>query len=771
MKNSITTKVSKKQLTLIPDVLSEDNEFDVKVINGSKQFTSFQLELTARGLENESNLDWYKVEPEICSKNPPGSETDFHIAITKPPIPAYDSTIDLILTTFSIEDEKLSNSQKIKLKVESPRKKIDIQLPVKQFRGKPGETIEIPVTITNISPKFVDIKLKLSGLEDFEIKNNNFDLQIKPSITQTINFFCQIPQQPTKISYQFKIEALSLNNLYQSYDKGDIEILPYGIIEFQCNNPIQSIPNETGNQANIVCYELEFTNHTYSKEKVNLSLDGKDIRKCHFEHSDSILLQRNEHISDNDKQKIDIKVRKERPWFGWKRKYNFAISPHLQSGSEVEIKPKLDSEILRLNVSPIIPFFLQFLGLLSIPLLILWLNYLRTPSYHTAPVTSVVLTDIAGAVISGSSDGTIRHWQFNHSLWGNQSNLTYQEESDITKPIRVIRSKPGTRDKVAVGLENGKIKLWDLSLKEREETYFKPGDEKNRVFDLDFTNDSQTLIAAYGSGAIRVWNLDKADKNNSNIPKEEINANFTISTLGISENNDLPLVVLGGRYNKLAFWDWEKNQSESEKVEDNESKSKSKKIIYHLPYNTLNEDKPIFPPISGKESYITSLAIADENNLLITADNKGFINSWDLSKIRGCIKNPNNQKILKSESDLQIVELVDCVGGENVTNNRSDKFPSIRSVAMTKNESYLASAGDDGYVRIWEINDKGKKCSYFYKKQTGAKLNTVDIKFIKNEDDNEELLIVTGDDKHRVKLYRKNIKNINEQVDKNANCK
>ena len=187
MKSSIITKVTKRQLTFIPDSLSEDNEFDDTVINESKKFTSFQLELTAKGLENESNLDWYKVEPEICTKNPPGSETNFHIAITKPPIPAYDSTVDLTLTTFSIEDEKLFSSEKIKLKVESPRKKIAVQLPVKEFRGRPGETIEIPVTITNISPKFVDTKLKLSGLEDFEIKNNNLNLQIKPSITQTIN--------------------------------------------------------------------------------------------------------------------------------------------------------------------------------------------------------------------------------------------------------------------------------------------------------------------------------------------------------------------------------------------------------------------------------------------------------------------------------------------------------------------------------------------------------------------------------------------------------
>ena len=50
----------------------------------------------------------------------------------------------------------------------------------------------------------------------------------------------------------------------------------------------------------------------------------------------------------------------------------------------------------------------------------------------------------------------------------------------------------------------------------------------------------------------------------------------------------------------------------------------------------------------------------------------------------------------------------DCADGKTIPNNRSYKFPSIRSIAITKNEycqneSYLASAGDDGYVRIFVI--------------------------------------------------------------------
>ena len=44
-----------------------------------------------------------------------------------------------------------------------------------------------------------------------------------------------------------------------------------------------------------------------------------------------------------------------------------------------------------------------------------------------------------------------------------------------------------------------------------------------------------------------------------------------------------------------------------------------------------------------------------------------------------------------------------------IHNNQTEEFPSIRSVAITEDESYLASAGDDGYVRICQIKDKGHR--------------------------------------------------------------
>ena len=769
MKSPITTVVTKKQLTIIPDSLSEDNEFDVKVINGSNKFISFQLELTAKGLEDKSDFDWYKVEPEICTKNPPGSETDFHIAITKPPIPAYDSTIDLILTALSVEDEKLYNSQKIRLKVENPRKNIDIQLNSnKKFRGKPGEKIEIPVTITNISPHFTDIQLELSGLENFEIQNNNLILQLRPVSTQTINLSCQIPEQPTETSYNFQIAAISQNNVCQSYDEGNLEILPYGIVEFECHNAVQNIPNKDGEKPNLVCYELEFTNHSYSRQQVNVNLVGKDVNKCDVYQSENIPLKAN----DNKKPILKKYVEKKRPWFGWKRQFKFAVSPYLHSGSEVEIKSKVDSETLTLNVSPIIPLFLQFLGLLSIPLLILFLNYLRFPG-HKAPVTSVRFTDIAGTVISGSSDRTIRRWQVNNNLLENQNGLKHEDilasESEIKKAVRVIRFRPKQHNQVAVGLENGEIHLWDLSSGKHISRYLQFKDEKNRVFDLDFTNDAQTLIAAYGGGQIRQWNLNQPGLMDFNIRLQSINSKFTISTLGISENSknyDLPLVIVGGRFNKLAFWDWQnKNRSKDENLNEIN--------IYHLPYyDNLNEKQ-----ISGKESYITSLAIADKKELLITADNKGLLKLWDLNKIRECIVIHRNYKNDDDEKNKLYYIPLNCTRNNVLINqvalnkdsdSQTRNFPSIRSIAITEDESYLASAGDDGYIRIWKIQSReNEERLCFYKKQTGAKLNTVDIKLKKIEGKEEkELLIATGDDNFKVKLYRENIEKIDKEVDK-----
>ena len=206
---------------------------------------------------------------------------------------------------------------------------------------------------------------------------------------------------------------------------------------------------------------------------------------------------------------------------------------------------------------------------------------------------------------------------------------------------------------------------------------------------------------------------------------------------------------MGGNFNKLGFWDW--------KNPDKNNRDK----IYHLSDNSSQA-------VVGKESYITSLAIADKKNILFTADNKCLIKWWDLNKIRNCISNPENQE--ESGKKSRIINLVNCTDGNIIYNNKEEDFPSIRSIAITKNENenYLVSVGDDKYIRVWTIdsNDSNNKFSCIYNQKKDARFNTVDIKLERTDikDEQKELLIATGDDKYRVMLYR--ISNVNKLTGK-----
>lgn len=771
MKNAIKTIVSKPEIALKPDSLSDsyqDNEFDVTVINNSQKFTSFQIELTAPSFEEQLDENWYRIEPEICSKNPPGSKTDFHIIVTKPPIPAYNKTIDLFIKTFSIEDEKLSNSKKIQLKIGNPAKAINLQLLNQNIKANPGQNIEVPVALTNLDSNKIDVQLEFlvtinrfqtSDLDKFDIERCLYP-QIRPTSTETLNFSCNIPDDAKPGSYNFKVKALSSGDFFQS-DEGIIEILTPGIIEFRCEENIQEIPNKNTKNSHRFAYKLEFTNNSYLENKLIVSLQGKDVEKCKFsEVCFENTLEANKDKLNKKNSIVNIYGTKQRPLLGWKRQLEFTALPKLESANKVEIIPKTHQ--LKLNVLPIIPFFWQIIGLISIPLLLLLFNYFKFTG-HDAPVTTVRLSNFANTVISGSSDRTIRSWEVNNSWFQNWTGLKFKsllslkpekESKAIKKAIRIIRFRPGSRNEIAVGLENGEVHLWDyLSEKERVTPenirLINQQEEGNRVFDLEFTNNSQTLIAAY-SGKIRELNLNTQQQN------LEIKTGFTISSLGISENSQRPLVVVGGNFNKLGFWDW--------KNPDKNNRDK----IYHLSDNSSQA-------VVGKESYITSLAIADKKNILFTADNKGLIKWWDFNKIRKCISNPENQEELRKEP--RIINLINCTDGNRIYNNEEEDFPSIRSIAITKNENenYLVSVGDDKYIRVWTIdsndsNDSNNKFSCIYNQKKDARFNTVDIKLKRTDikDEQKELLIATGDDKSRVMLYR--ISNVNELTGKEK-CK
>jgi WD40 repeat protein len=307
---------------------------------------------------------------------------------------------------------------------------------------------------------------------------------------------------------------------------------------------------------------------------------------------------------------------------------------------------------------------------------------------------------IADRVISSSADKTIRSW----SVKGNHLEPT----GVFAKPgkaVRVIRYRPVDNDLVAAGLENGEIQLWDVlgDRKKPVESFYSQKDD--RVFDLAFTKDSRYLFSSHGSGLVLAWDIERdlSDKTfGSNKPLLTLKSDFAVYDLAVVGKGDRNLAI-GGRFNKLVVWNLASNK------------------IRRVPYRE-----------GSKDDYIQSIAVAaDKPNLMATADTQGYITLWDM---RECLVNDVKCEILDQWSMGH--------GGK-----------AVRSVNLSKDGCYLASAGDDKREMLWPLSTEGRRHSKFRNGREIAKfskkLNDVALSV-----EGENILMVSGGDDHRVQLRR-----------------
>lgn len=790
MADHIKVEVTRRELKFAPiddeeqeiDRANSEDEFDVYVTNNSNQLASFQLELLAAGVKPSSGLKWYRIEPQSGTKKPPGQTTKFSVKIIKAPIPAYNTTIDLTLKVFSVEFEELFNEQRLKLEIREVRRSFRINLPIKDFRGMPGDTVEIPLLVYNLSSKNVNVTLtflqsdltQVDGAND-SLESTSSQARLNPSwfkprkgysIEQTLpiaagdlaetSFQCQIPASVEAYSqrYPFRIEARSDTGGYQSRG-GSIEILPWGAVEWHCPTLGQSIPDRRIDRAgrrlkrrsNAAVYNLTFGNRSNLPQRIQLHVSNR--QQCGLIIPDPIELE-----PDSDAtQTVPLTAQKRQPLIGREQRLLFRVFPELTalSGEPSSIRPDPTVQLFELRVKPLIPVIWQLAAFLLL-LLLLWFTWLLNPVSHSAPVNSVRLIENGYAAISGSTDGTVRRWRVDEILGIPYLTSDRQLLANLEKPVRVVSQKPERDSQIAVGLGNGDLELWDVSQRRGDPSTIQHQDN-DRVFGLDFTKDSKFLFSGHSSGFIRQWELKPSGAVVRANPSTAY-PRFAISALAISESQTAPekLAIAGERYNKLALWDW------------NSRKLYDLKYEYQEPANLQAQP---FAPVSSQQDYIESLAINDQKNLLVTADSNGYTTLWDMRKIRECITQADTNGAtdgLKSGTENKLFKL-------SCNNNPIQKqwyggvegqSGHLRSVALSQNGCYLTRVGDDGRVMVWRTREilerpddaieaagedlNQQSISQFW--QT-AKLNSVDIHAF-----NDHVLVVTGDDRHRVRAFR-----------------
>ena len=756
-------EVTKQRLQLVPDSSSSftadlrrsDCEFELKVVNASEHFASFQVELIAEGTDPDSRTKWYSVEPKVCAKKPPGDATQFRIVITKAPIPTCDITIPVMVRVFSIESESISDTQTIELAIKKPESPLKVYLPVKNLKVYPGDRLDIPVLMYNLSPKFMQVTLRLEELDPTWLIQQEVvkTVQLDAGTSQEAMFYCSPPKQAQTESriYEFSVQAAD-QSLNSTRCIGSIEVLPYGVVKFRCAQPDQTVPQResltrksfTPRKAEAAEYQFKFTNLSNLKHLIALQLvqSGQLL-----EDPTSPLLE----VEPGASVSTTRSIQPVRLWLGWGRQLRFEAMPTLTNAHSGEpsdpiyVDPNIQT--LSLEVRPRIPLWLQLfavlLGLLGLGLL-WWLTPLKP--HHQAPVNSVRIMDDETTVVSGSSDRTVLRWDVSSIPWIiNQRRLSYRERiANTDRAVRVIREMPKREGQIAVGMEDGKIELWQVSSPQKQSPA-RIYDQNDRVFDLDFTPDSRYLFSGHGSGMVRLWDLGSTSSE-PNEPAQLYNFREAVSALSVIDlEPSRSLVAIAGQYNKFALWDWRSRR------------------VYEVSYerNAANASTDKGLPVIGKYSYINTLSAASDVSLLAMADNHGYISLWDIERLKKCMADPSTRFQPEDEFGTNhgnLFSQMDCEQGQLERWKASRNGQSIRSIALSKDGCYLASVGDDGRVLLWLLKDPERRSpnspNFMLLKQfPGTPLHAVDI-----EHPAKDYVLVAADaPENQVRLYRQQV--------------
>ncbi|MEM8809012.1 MAG: WD40 repeat domain-containing protein [Cyanobacteria bacterium P01_G01_bin.38] len=692
-----------------------DDQFEVTVNNLSDRFATFALDLSASGLDRQTAPDWYRLTPDISAKIPAGDQVNFVVNILEvPPIPGgftgkMNLNVNVTCLELGEEDRQLVNLVVAGSGALSPI----LRVPQTDFQADPGNLIEMPLQLHNPNRNAANLRVVIKGLPNAWLTDGHERrLQVAPQGSAHVLFMCQPPLSSEAKIYPFDIEV-SHPEAPLVRQTGSLTLLPTGWVEFTCKlvekrtheKDIESGSNpDLREHAPSTQYTLKLNNCSNVKQSVAMTLARTDVPW--YERFWAIVRRRpptpaptTSHILQLSPAQVDLKagdlaqmaltLLPKAPWVGWRRRQQFELRPQLQ---QTEIRPR--ARTIELIATPKVPFWVQCLGLGCLSMGVILPTYWQAG--HRGPVNSVQFDGQANAIISAADDHTIHRWQVSPRL-KDVDTLT-----NTDKAIRVVRYRPRNNDLLAAGLENGEIQLWDLLSQQSPKSLVFQRDD--RVFDLQFSRDSQNLFSAHGSGLVLRWAIGNlANLGEKMSPQQQQQFGFAIqSIVPVGEQNSL--LAVGGRFNKLVLWDFEKGQQ-----------------------------YPIDYPAGEPNHYLSSLdTAADKPTRFATADNQGRITLWNLSP---CIE-------------------------DSTPCQQTDQWPDghqgqpVNTVALSKDACHLVSGGDDGRVMLWSLNTTGQVMRKRVLARFNQPINSVDIM-----QQGQTLMIVSGNDNHRVKLHRTKDKN------------
>jgi WD40 repeat protein len=540
-------------------------------------------------------------------------------------------------------------------------------------------------------------------------------LLVVPGKPQTVTFECEMPPPTLALSQVYPVALEATGRFPTVTATGQLHLLPAGTVRFTCEPLEAAIPELLGRWLNptqgTAVFALQFDNLSNVQPLVELTVKElrSQRRRWFWQKQDpvpspeSIALPPGVSVGSLPSNlplgvsAVPLQIQRRLPWLGWSRLRRFEVAAQTV---DTQVPLQDSPQTLQVHLFPVIPLWLQLLGaLLALGLgALTWL--LLTDPGHRGPVNSVQFNGQGTEVVSSSDDQTIRRWRVQ-----NQRLRTQTRIGNLTKAVRVVRYRPVNNDQVALGFENGEIQLANLLTGRRSRL---TPDKDDRVFALGFSRDAQTLYSGHGSGLILQWDLSRFLPEQT-IPQRAYDVRFAIEAIALSGNNYSHLAI-GGRYNRLLLLTPQKDATKPTQAAQ----------FLEIPY-----------PSGGSTDYISSLSTADQQpNLLAVSDTQGRISVWNTDT---CLTNRDRCTPIDKP----------WLGHEG---------SPVRAVALSADGCFLASAGDDGDVKLWSLDGQGARRSSAVTGRVLAHLskplNAVDV--VQTRD---AIWVTSGGDDGKVRLY------------------